>query len=49
MRHELCLCQAVFAHGVCLTDDELRLMAQRGSAIAHCPLSNFFFADRLLR
>ena len=43
------VCQAVFAHAVCLTDDELRLMAERGSAIAHCPLSNFFFADRLLR
>ncbi len=42
-------CQAVYAHGVCLTDDELRLMAARGSAIAHCPLSNMFFADRLLK
>ena len=41
--------QGVYAHGVCLTDDELKLMAKQGSAIAHCPLSNMFFADRLLR
>ena len=41
--------QGVYAHAVCLTDDELKLMAQRGSSIAHCPLSNMFFADRLLR
>jgi guanine deaminase len=33
------------AHGVTLTDDELALLAKRGTAIAHCPLSNFYFAD----
>jgi len=34
---------------VCLTDQELAVLAERGTAIAHCPLSNFFFADVLLR
>ena len=37
------------AHAVCLEDAELRVLAERGTAIAHCPLSNFFFADKLLR
>ena len=37
------------AHGTCLTDAELCLLAERGTAIAHCPLSNFFFGDRLLQ
>ncbi|GAB5371068.1 hypothetical protein AAMO2058_001547500 [Amorphochlora amoebiformis] len=35
---------SIFAHGVHLQEDELCLMAERGSSIAHCPLSNFFFA-----
>lgn len=29
-----------FAHGVYLQEDELRLMAQHGTGIAHCPVSN---------
>ena len=37
--------RSVMAHGVTLTDDELALLAKRGTAIAHCPLSNFYFAD----
>ncbi|KAK9901243.1 hypothetical protein WJX75_002216 [Coccomyxa subellipsoidea] len=37
--------RAVMAHGVMLTSAELALLAARGTAIAHCPLSNFFFAD----
>ena len=41
--------RAVMAHGTCLTDSELRILAERGTAIAHCPLSNFFFGDRLLQ
>lgn len=34
---------------VCLSDKELEVMAKYGAAIAHCPLSNFYFADVLLR
>ena len=34
---------------VCLRDDELRALAAKGTAIVHCPLSNFYFADVLLR
>ena len=37
--------RTVMAHGVTLTDAELRLLAERGTALAHCPLSNFYFAD----
>lgn len=40
--------RAVMAHGTCLTTSELRHLAETGTAIAHCPLSNFFFGDRLL-
>ncbi len=42
------LLQSVFAHGVLLSHDEVELMVERGSAVAHCPLSNFFFADVVL-
>lgn len=31
---------AWFAHSVHLSDDEIKLMGQRGSAVAHCPSSN---------
>ena len=37
--------RTVMAHGVTLTASELQLLADRGTAIAHCPLSNFYFAD----
>ena len=37
--------RTVMAHGVTLTDAELQLLADRGTAIAHCPLFNFYFAD----
>ena len=37
--------RTIMAHGVTLTDAELRLLAERGTALAHCPLSNFYFAD----
>ncbi len=32
--------RAVFAHGVHLDNEERRLLAERGTAIAHCPSSN---------
>ncbi len=31
-----------------MSDSEVALMVERGSAVAHCPLSNFFFADVVL-
>eukprot|EP00879_Flechtneria_rotunda_P017315 GHRR01018139.1.p1 GENE.GHRR01018139.1~~GHRR01018139.1.p1 ORF type:complete len:422 (+),score=129.73 GHRR01018139.1:489-1754(+) len=40
--------KAIFAHGTQLTDTALQLMAQKGAAIAHCPLSNMYFGDGLL-
>ncbi len=41
--------RAVLAHGTCLTDPELKVLGQRGTALAHSPLSNFFFGDRVLQ
>lgn len=40
---------SVMAHGTKLTEAELDLLAERGTSIAHCPLSNFFFGDASLR
>jgi guanine deaminase len=36
------------AHGVHLSESDLDLLKQRGTAIAHCPLSNLFFAGKYL-
>jgi cytosine/adenosine deaminase-related metal-dependent hydrolase len=46
---ERALTRSIMAHGVKLDDSELRLLAARGAALAHCPLSNFLFADGSLR
>lgn len=32
--------KTILAHGVYLSDDELKLLAERGTSIAHCPESN---------
>lgn len=39
----------VLAHGVHLTEEELDLLARRGSRIAHCPNSNLFLGSGLFR
>lgn len=33
--------RTIMAHGVHLGDDELKIFKERGSAISHCPVSNF--------
>lgn len=38
--------RAVMAHGTHLSTEDLELLRARGTAVAHCPLSNFFFAGR---
>jgi guanine deaminase len=40
---------AVLAHGVWLTEEELALLAERKSRIAHCPNSNLFLGSGLFR
>ena len=40
--YSLCRPRAVFGHGIHLTDEEMQVMHRTGSAIAHCPTSNFF-------
>lgn len=47
--HGLLTDKCVMAHGVHLSDADLSLMKEKGSSIAHCPLSNFFFAGGCLR
>lgn len=44
----LCRPRAVFGHGIHLTDDELDRMHRTGSAISHCPTSNFFLGGGYL-
>ncbi len=46
--HKLCRPRAVFGHGIHLTDDELHTMHRTGSAISHCPTSNFFLGSGYL-
>ncbi len=37
------------AHGTLLSDDDIRHLAARGTAVSHCPLSNFFLGDACFR
>lgn len=39
----------VAAHAVHLTDDEIALFAERGSSVAHCPVSNLKLASGIAR
>ncbi|MBX3628766.1 MAG: guanine deaminase [Nitrosomonas sp.] len=39
--------RSVFAHGIHLTDDEFKLLADRNAAIAFCPTSNLFLGSGL--
>ena len=41
--------RSVMAHGIHLSDAEASVLAARGTAIAHCPLSNAYFAHGVLR
>ena len=41
--------RSVLAHGVWLTDEELDLLATRGSRISHCPNSNLFLGSGLFK
>lgn len=46
--HKLLTDRCIMAHGVHLSTDCLDLLKSRGTAVAHCPLSNFFFAGASL-
>jgi len=37
--------RTVVAHANFLTDEDVALMVARGASVAHCPLSNFYFAN----
>lgn len=42
--HKLLSNKCIMAHGVHVCDVDCDLMRERQTAVAHCPLSNFFFA-----
>jgi len=48
-RHGLLTSKSIMAHGNWLNEDDIKILRDRKSAIAHCPLSNFFFAGKPLR
>jgi guanine deaminase len=41
--------KSVMAHATFLTTNELEILRQTGVAVAHCPLSNFYFGDDLFK
>lgn len=47
--HGLLTDQCILAHGNHISDADLDLLKKRGSAIGHCPLSNFYFAGQSLK
>ncbi len=48
-RYGLLSSRTILAHGVHLSEEELELLARRGSHIAHCPNSNLFLGSGLFR
>ena len=40
--------KSVMAHGTQLTSDDLTTLRQRGTTIAHCPISNVYFGNGVL-
>jgi 5-methylthioadenosine/S-adenosylhomocysteine deaminase len=41
--------RTTLAHGIHLTDAEVRMVGQTGTGVAHCPVSNQYGADGVLR
>jgi guanine deaminase len=41
--------RAIFGHGIHLSESELQLLHESGTAIAHCPTSNLFLGSGLFR
>ena len=37
--------RAIYGHGIHLSEDELSVLSETGTAIAHCPTSNFFLGS----
>ncbi|RLN47247.1 hypothetical protein BBJ28_00023407, partial [Nothophytophthora sp. Chile5] len=48
MEARLLTAKSCMAHAVHLKDEELDVMRSTGTSLAHCPLSNFFFANGFL-
>ncbi|XP_056601032.1 guanine deaminase [Triplophysa dalaica] len=48
LKHNLLTNKTVMAHGCYLTDEELKIFHERGSAISHCPNSNISICSGIL-
>ena len=46
--HGLLTDRTIMAHGIFLTDDEMKLLSDKKSTISHCPLSNFSLKSGML-
>ncbi|WP_215779240.1 guanine deaminase [Paludibacterium sp. B53371] len=44
-RYGLLRPRAIYGHGIHLAEDEYAMLAESGSALAHCPTSNFFLGS----
>jgi Cytosine deaminase and related metal-dependent hydrolases len=41
--------KAVMAHGTQLTDADFKLFHERKASLAHCPISNVYFGNSVMR
>lgn len=41
--------RTVMAHGTLLSDADIKKLAAHGTAVSHCPLSNFFLGDAFFK
>lgn len=48
-KYKLLRSNTILAHGVYLTDEEMKLIAQRGAGVSHCPASNFYLGSGMAR
>lgn len=48
-KFNLLTAKSVMAHGTQLNDSDLDLFAQRQTALAHCPISNVYFGNSVMR
>lgn len=48
-KYKLLRHNTILGHGVYLTDEEMKLIAEKGAGVAHCPASNFYLGSGMAR
>ncbi|KAI6150706.1 hypothetical protein BKA82DRAFT_4118800 [Pisolithus tinctorius] len=48
-KYKLLRHNTILGHGIYLTDEEMKLIAERGAGVAHCPASNFYLGSGMAR